>query len=906
MRLVSRLVFICALAAAAMPCHAETLHGRVVDRASLESSSAGKGLAGAKLLLYDAGGHTLAAKSSGKTGGYAFPRLAPGVYTVAISRKGWLPKRLLRVIEVNAEDTLSRDFLLDRLPLRGGLPALTEAPAPAKRKAKPKTVAPYYPQLAEGMLAALRMPAFHRDLAHGEITLGRFFDAEDTTLAYRDLWAGLLWAEIESQDRPVESMVYLAHAYDSALKAESFASPAALKPWLKADADSTQALTLTARAMLLKPGKKDLPTDLAKKSVPKSITLKILEAQFAMAAPKPKKKAFLAKIKGLIGPEYARKFALLIDPPRKQKTAKTAAPAPTGPPRADMEAIWKVVTDAAAAREANPVALYHLAMRKAELGKAREAVTDLQRLAPLRPDEARSVAALADLKLGLGDTSAAAGLYDSLSRVEAPEWQAKGFRAAARLDWAHARGETAERGLWRAIGLDSRSPAARADLLLLAEITLTRDSWTPVEALLDSLIKQRPREADAYFWLGRMALKRQQDGVALERFQRAAALAPQRPEFATAVAGAHFAREECDAALKVLKPVRSRLGGEGLSIYGQCLLRQGRSQEAVAEFEKLYAARPNPANLSAWARALTAAKQPRKAVAAIQASPHAGDFEARKALAEADIALGDAAGARQLLDPAPAGRETDPELHYLLGQAAFALREYPEAGTQLTGALQYREDYPDAKYLQGLCLLKQGRSGEAHHYFQELMDSEKPSWRAKGLLGQGQAFAKEEKPEAAEENLRRSFQAAPGAEAAAHLALTLLKLGKLSEAAEWAAKARKLDPDEPLGLMASVDGLLADHREAEALALAQAGLEAHPDGCDFMVVAAKAQLRAGHDGEAAELSRRASGRCPEESAPYYYLGTLSARAGTVKEARRLFAEYLRTGGDAKRVPVAYR
>jgi Flp pilus assembly protein TadD len=83
-------------------------------------------------------------------------------------------------------------------------------------------------------------------------------------------------------------------------------------------------------------------------------------------------------------------------------------------------------------------------------------------------------------------------------------------------------------------------------------------------------------------------------------------------------------------------------------------------------------------------------------------------------------------------------------------------------------------------------------------------------------------------------------------------------------------------------------------------------LDAHPEGCDFLVVAAKARLRAGQDAEAAELSRRASGLCPEESAPYYYLGTLSARAGTVKEARRLFAEYMRTGGDAKRVPVAYR
>ena len=106
--------------------------------------------------------------------------------------------------------------------------------------------------------------------------------------------------------------------------------------------------------------------------------------------------------------------------------------------------------------------------------------------------------------------------------------------------------------------------------------------------------------------------------------------------------------------------------------------------------------------------------------------------------------------------------------------------------------------------------------------------------------------------------------------------------------------------------MASVDALLADHREDEAVALAQGGLDRHPQACDFLVVAAKAHLRAGHDREAKGLSEEARGRCPEESAPYYYLGTLSARAGTIAEARRHFGDYLRNGGDAKRVPEGYR
>lgn len=893
-------VLLCALAI--LPGHAESLRGRILERASLSAAPSGKGVAAARLVLYGPDGKKRGAKATGRNGAYAFPGLAPGSYTLAVSRAGYLPKPLVRSLVVGEGDTLSRDFALDRLPARGGVPV--QGTAPARTKAKPRAKAPapaYYPQLAAGMLASLESPACYRDSAVGDASFGRFYDAEDTSLAYRSLWASLLWADVEGQQRPTAARVYLAHAYDSALRAAGLPAPASLKPWLKADADSAEAEALLAFRMLAKPAKRDEIADLSKHSLPRPIALAIVEETFSLPASKPKKKAFLAKIKGMLGPEAARRIALSIDPPRKPK-----AQTPPPPPAWEGEDLWKVLSVAAAGREPNPVALYHLAVRKAEAGKAREALADLEQTAALRPDDARVTAARAWASLAAGDTATATSLYDSLSRVESPEWQARGFRATARMAWRRGRGEDAEKALWRALGLEGRSADGRADLMLLARLSLARGTWKPVEALLDSLLKLRPRDADAHYWLGEMALKREQDGVALEHFQQAGRLAPKRVEFAEAVAAAYFAREECDAAMKALQPVRARLGVEGLAIFGNCLLAQGRAGAAVSEFGKLYTGKPSAVNLAAYARALTAAKRADQAVSAMDGSPYAGDFGVRKAWAEAYLSLDEPDKAKGLLDPLPAGQETDAEAHYLLGKAEYAARDYAAAGKRLTAALQYRADYPEAKYLQGLCLLKQGRSGEAHFYFKELMDSEKPSWRAKGLLGQGQAFAREEKPEAAEENLRRSFQAAPGAEAAAHLALVLLKLDKNQEAGEWAAKARKLDPGEPLGLMAAVDGLIADHREAEAVAMAQAGLDAHPASCDFMVVAAKAHLRAGHDAQAGDLSRRATARCPEESAPYFFLGTLSARAGTAPEARRLFAEYIRTGGDAKRVPAAYR
>jgi tetratricopeptide (TPR) repeat protein len=892
----------------ASPSLAESLHGRVVDRASLDASAAGKGLAGARVTLFNQAGKKLGVKTTSKLGAYRFPKLPPGIYTLSLDRKEHLPSPLLRIVTIGTEDTLSRDFALDRVPMQGGIPVR------AAGKKKPPAEE-YYPRLAEGILAEARLPQFHREAKEDRITLSRFFDAEDTTEAYRILMVNLVWAEIASQRRPVAATLYLAHAYDSALKAAALPSPAAMKPYLKVSPDSVEALMRSLRRFLIAPTKKDRPETITKRQVPKAMVIDLLEELFASkAAPKPKQKAFLAKIRGLIGPDASRRFALLIDPPKSASKKKNTAGAgkekaggvPPGPPRPDSEALWKIVEEFASAKQANPVAVYHVALRRFEQGQAPEALADLQRLDGLRPDFAPAVWLAARCRLAAEDTAGAERSFDSLSRTEAPEWQALGFQGAARIQWRSGQGEKAERSLWRALGLDSKSSDARAALFLLAEVSLARDSWNPVEALLDTLARLRPREAEAQYWLGKMAMKRAQDGVALDHFRRALALAPQRSDFAAAVAAAHFAREECDAALKTLKPLRARLTGEGLFIYGQCLAIQGRSREAVQEFERLHAAKPTPQSLAQLARSLCASGLAQRAVSVIQASPFASDVEVRKALAAAHIDLGSADQARRILEPLAAERDNDAELHFLLGRTAFALRDWSEAGRQFTSALQYREDYPEAKYRHGLTLLKQGRGGEARHYFLELRDSEKPTWKAKGLLGQGQVFAKEEKLEAAVENLRKSFETAATAEAAAHLALALLRMEKTDEAAEWAGKARKLDPDEPLGLMAAVDVLLAKRQEDQAVALAQGGLDRHPQACDFLVVAAKARLRAGQDREAKGLSEEARGRCPEESAPYYYLGTLSARAGTVSEARRHFGEYLRNGGDAKRVPEGYR
>lgn len=203
-------------------------------------------------------------------------------------------------------------------------------------------------------------------------------------------------------------------------------------------------------------------------------------------------------------------------------------------------------------------------------------------------------------------------------------------------------------------------------------------------------------------------------------------------------------------------------------------------------------------------------------------------------------------------------------------------------------------------------MLKLGRAGESHHYFAELADKESRAWKAKGFLGRGEAFAAESKPEAAEEYLRRSIALVPSAEAMAHLSLIMLKMNKNAEAETWAQKARAADKHAALPVLALVDLYLETGREEAALQLAESQYEAHAQSCEHMLIASKANYRAGLDERSREISQKAMQTCPKDPGPRFYLGAVSARSGDKSEAKGHFEAYVEHGGDIEHLPRGYR
>jgi tetratricopeptide (TPR) repeat protein len=937
--------------------------GQVVDRSVLPQFSASEavpGLEGVTLTLRDASGKTVGSAKTGKQGTFKFRKLDAGSYTLALSRAGYLPNPLVRHVAIGDGDlggggpgggeAQARDFYLD--------PA---QPGKAFRHGD------FHAALAEGFLLSARRDGFwRRNVGDTDTDITRYFDAQDTTRAYRSMWLSMLWAEVEGRSeshqvksRSTVSMVKLAKALDSLLRSENM-EIAALAPYRETEVDSVMRYAAILKAIAMgqplparprpagetlgsgktgngtgagakprpgakagakatakttaKAGKASKPakprlaqvSDLKGLRVPKALALALaLEAVRSPALPMAKRKALVAKLRSLYGAEGARALAAALAP--VPKLASKSGPAESAP---NASALAALVADAVRENPGHAAALFHQGWRKLEAGKAREAVALFERAEASHPGYPALLRQKAKALMALKDTSATRRVYEAMTRSDEPQTQALGHRGLGALAFAAKQLDEAEQAYWRAQGLDAHSREAQEAALVLAEITLARGGDVggneAREDLLDSLVKQRPKDPRPHLWLGRLALKRGQEGVAASHFQQAVALAPKEASYAEALAALQAETDEWAAAFKTLAPHRKKLSPDGLAIYIDALLRTGRPADAVEECERLHAQRPDAKSLSRWAQALTAAGQAQKAIGLIRKSPHAGDKVVQVMHALALIEVGQTEEARRLLTPLVAAHPTDAILHLHLGRCFFAAREFAKASDAFGQALRYRQDLSEALHHQGQCMLKLGRAGESHHYFAELADKESRAWKAKGFLGRGEAFAAEGKPEAAEEYLRRSIALVPSPEAMGHLALVMLKANKAVEAEGWAKKARAADKHAALPVLALVDIYLESGRDEEALTLAEAEFESHAQSCEHMLIASKANYRAGLDDRAKEISQKAVQSCPKDPGPRFYLGAVSARSGDKAEAKGHFEAYVEQGGDIQNLPRGYR
>jgi tetratricopeptide (TPR) repeat protein len=532
-----------------------------------------------------------------------------------------------------------------------------------------------------------------------------------------------------------------------------------------------------------------------------------------------------------------------------------------------------------------------------ELGKAYEEVL---RLAPADADAALG---LARLRYGQGDYAGAEKNF-RIALKESRDADAWALFGRALLETKKV--DEASAALQKAVDLGGKDPALRLDL---ARIRMDKGDLDWAEALVKDIARKSPANAEAQYWLGRIALKRQQTQVAEEFFRKAHQLQPDHARYAEALARTLHDKDEFKPALAVLSQAEPSLSPEGRLLFGECLARTGEAGKALEVYAALYAKQPSAALLARRMDLLARAGKAGQAVELAAGSPYAEATEVRFAAAKAQLELaeghvlkGDVDLAVDLMKQVLKTDDHKPEYHYYLGLGYFDQSRWKKALGEFGDALAYRVDYPEALYRKGLCLLKLGETRDAENAFSELSQHAEAPWKARGLYGLALAFGAQGKPEAVQHHLERSVAAAPLPDAIAALSRAFLGQGKPAEAQDWARRALAIDPGHEAATVALADALAAAKKQDQAMELARAGLKVKPLSCGLLVQSAKLNFEAGRIDSTLAASSVAIKACPEEPMAYYYAGVATRSTKGPKEAKAYFKAFRKLGGDGKLVP----
>ncbi len=548
-----------------------------------------------------------------------------------------------------------------------------------------------------------------------------------------------------------------------------------------------------------------------------------------------------------------------------------------------------------------PIAIAKMQMSK-ELNASDELPAAYADVVRLDSGNVEAASALAEIRFADRKYADAAALYARVTatgkNIDKSVWANYGN---ALLEIKHI--DEAKRAFQRAVDLGEKSPRVMTSL---ARIYKEEGNVDKAESILSEMVKKDPRNHLAYYWLGQIASDRNQPGVAEDYFKKAQILAPANGDYAEALARMNYNKDEFDKAARLLEPVRTNLSSSGRLMYGDCLMRQGKNEAALTEFNAVFAKDPSANVLAKLAELQINKGNYREAIHTIEGSDFQQDSSVQFALAKARLASHETDKARDVLERLIRLNKYNAAYYHYRGLTYYQDKNYGKAKRDFDMALKYNPDLMDAVYHIGLCLLRDGSTADAKNYFKELSQHSNPANQARGFLGLAMAFESEKKYEAAENFLQKSSKIEESPEALSLWAKVLLKMRKPNEAEKHARRALELQPGNSMAVVALGDVLLAQNKKQDALQLAKKALEGNPNSCDLLIGSAKINFAAGNYETSKSNSTYAISICPDEATPYYYAGVVADKKYQKKEAKDYFKAFRKHGGDQDMLPADYR
>jgi tetratricopeptide (TPR) repeat protein len=368
-------------------------------------------------------------------------------------------------------------------------------------------------------------------------------------------------------------------------------------------------------------------------------------------------------------------------------------------------------------------------------GKWAEVETVLQKLAALKPQDEKPHIHLGDLFTELGQRDKALASYLRATEVNSSSLIARDKLISHYLDIGKTR--EAEAKVKDILGKNNKDIMGR---LFDARIRLAKNNADEAISLLQGVVKDEPKFAGGYHFLGVAFMQKHQAAQARGAFTEAVKLNPNLPESRTALAETLLAEGSVDLAIEqALAAIQlNPRNVQAALILGDAYLRKGDVVKSRQEFEAVTQVLPNeaigPYRLGLVARA---EKNDAKALAyfedALSKKPTA--IEPLAQIAMIKIAQSKSSEARERVNKQLEASPNSPQLYTLLGQLWMKAEDPGQAETAFKKALELDNSFLSAYINLALVYHTAGRMDQAAKEFESVLAKDPTVIQAHMMLG---------------------------------------------------------------------------------------------------------------------------------------------------------------------------
>jgi len=322
----------------------------------------------------------------------------------------------------------------------------------------------------------------------------------------------------------------------------------------------------------------------------------------------------------------------------------------------------------------DPEVYYQLGVAALAAGDIRQGVLALRRALDLNPKHAGAQLRLAELMTNVSDPEV---LKDAKGRLEgvlqdSPQ-NADALHALALTELKLGEADDAVQNLERAV---SSAPQELIFAVTLAQAKLSQNDPKGAEAILKKACDDFPKSADPIVILGRFYSSQNRAADAEQQFRRALAMDPNHGAALLNLATLQMQLGRTADAEQNFKRLSSQSVATFKPVYANFLFEQGRRDEAIVEFEKLYKQDPE-------------------------------DRMSRTRLVAAYRSVNRLPDAQKVLSEALKKNPKDLDALLQRGELYLAAGQYTEAEADLNKILHLKPDSPDVHYV--LAKLNQAR-----------------------------------------------------------------------------------------------------------------------------------------------------------------------------------------------------